>query len=233
MLALFGILYLHRTSCAQLTAHQKNIQTLCMRNVVLGDSWMGDDRQVSSLLNQPGVNPFAPCSWRGVKCTLTDAKGDGGVVDSIIWNPNSYSVANKISHRIVKLYRWFPPTITALDITSQGIYGPIDTRFLPRALVECRMSVCYITGTFAVESLPRNLVYLSCATNSIMGTLNLTALPPNIERMDFSFNDLQSVTVDNGKLPKGLQLVKLFGMRSNMKKVVIGGGEVDKRINLS
>ena len=201
---LLPVLFLCHDTLTSKTFDVKYQQTAMLRVLGVYDS---PDVQTAlrHKLSQSHVEINNPCEWRGVQCK-------GPVVTKIYFQMDPEMAA----------YEWIPPTIQDLNVSDQRFRRAVDTRLLPRALSRCVLRRCAIKGTFKAEALPKNLQSLDSSQNAIRGAILLANLPHKIQFMNLSENAISHVLVDNGTLPRSLEMCSFMGMQSIKIKAIDG-----------
>ena len=159
-----------------------------------------------------------PCKWQGVICRSKAVYG-------IRWTWNS----NRDGEIQVQ---WLPNSVCTVYISDRCIDAPFNTRMMPLQAVVFSMERCALRGSIDMENLPPYLDHFSLAENILSGSIVLRKLPASITEIFLQKNAIEYVFVDNSKLPKSLQTVKLKSRAKKLAVKVVNPKRLDKRICL-
>ena len=196
-------------------------QSLCMIHAIRGLPQY-DEQNVSSAENRDEFevndNTDDPCKWFGVTCRDKAVYG-------ILWT--------WISQRDGEIQvEWLPSSVHTAYISDRFIDAPLETRTMPMQTVVFRMEACGLNGSIDLENLPPYLEVLSLTENHLSGSVMLRKLPPSIAQISLEKNSIEYVYVDNSKLPKSLETVKLKSRCEMIAATVVNQEQMDERILL-
>ena len=110
-------------------------------------------------------------------------------------------------------YECLPPSLEKLIISRCEQRYVLQTRFLPRSLIELNMSWNKIYGTVDMQSVPRNLEVFDVSWNRITGPISLQDLPPTLKTVNLPRNKIVQRVVPCDPLPSNLQSIDLYRNR--------------------
>ena len=106
---------------------------------------------------------------------------------------------------------FLPPTITNLDLRSNGFQGTLPADRLPKGLASLALRRNLFSGKVETSALPRTLEAFDVESNGFSDSLDLATLPPVMRRFNVMFNEFTG-SVDLTRLPRALEYI---GMNSN------------------
>ena len=161
--------------------------------------------------------PNDPCSWVGVTCAA-------GHVTQVAWDYHQFLQRIDL--------RWTPGTVERLHVIEQRFRLPFDIRLLPGRLRQLSIITSSLKGTVDMLAVPPQLAELSLPHNELHGAIRLSrALPQTLIMLDFGWNKISVLTVDNAALPASIMNIRMCGQRGSMEVVCVEG-ELDGRVQL-
>ena len=137
------------------------------------------------------------CRWNGVLCTRRQVTRFHFASFHMRESPATIDFA------------FLPPNLTHFDLPKKGgLYGPVETRGLPKRLELFVIPENHFFGSFDFRHLPENTQAVDISRNNFSGSCNLTHLPSRLTVLMAHENDFTgSVSLDN--LPECMRLLEL------------------------
>ena len=126
---------------------------------------------------------------------------------------------------------WLPSELKSFYVLSTRIKTTLETRKLPRSLLDANFLNCELFGSLELRTLPPDLQSFRCCRNNLSGTVYIVNLPKTIRRILLSRNKITKAVVLNESLPKTLQEIQIFRNGKKVSLRAIDGKNVDSRIH--
>ena len=196
---------------------QTEYQNHCMY-AFLGVSGTVPARLLLALRVDAGSSGADPCDWGGVTCVNRS-------VTAIYWPISQFADIPSL--------QWLPGSLRSIEMRQAKIHGEMQTRLLPRDLVDCTLVDCGIHSTLELRSLPAKLEQLILNGNDIRGTVHLTNLPADIRCIELMRTGVSRVVVCNSRLPEKLEHVAVYRKRRRVPVVCLDSADADSRIEIA
>ena len=133
---------------------------------------------------------YDTCEWRGVTC---DESGDV----TKIWIVRALFTGSIDT-------RWFPSSVTNIELSTNTFYGEVAFDALPSSLVVCCLQENRLTGSIDLCHLPKRLQEINLGKNKFSGSIVLENLPPRLSVLFTHGNALTgTLNLSHLKKPQG------------------------------
>ena len=158
------------------------------------------------------------CSWPSVRACRRGLVTYMFLPDAYL--PNGVDIA------------WLPSALEEFFILNVPIIeAELDTRALPRSLLDANFLYCGLRGSLELRTLPPRIENLDCSNNFFMGTVYITHLPKTVKRIILSLNEITKAFIMNESFPESLKEIQIYTDFVKVKLRSIDGKEVDTRIH--